>query len=138
MIKIVKKISAGVLLSLGFMFLLVSVSELPKQERDSDTIWGGLMLGVPFFTGGGWIVWEMNRQHQRQLEAQKQQETARLNAIFYQLLTAEGGRVTTLQMAIKAQISPEKAQVYLDGKAKEFETTFDVSDRGEVFYLFEI
>ena len=137
MIKIVKKISAGVLLSLGFMFLLVSVSELPKQDRDSDTILGGLMLGVPLFAGGGWIVWEMSRQYQRQLEAQQQQETDRLNAIFYQLLKAEGGRVTVLQMAMNAQTSPEEARVYLDGKAQEFETTFDVSDRGEIFYLFE-
>lgn len=138
MIKILKKISAGVLLSLGFMFLLVSVSELPKEKRDRDTIMGGLMLGVPLFAGGGWIVWEMNRQHQRQLEAQKQQETDRLNTIFYQLLTVEEGRIDALQMAIKAQISPAEARAFLDGKAKEFETTFEIGDRGEVFYVFEV
>jgi beta-glucosidase-like glycosyl hydrolase len=136
MIEVFKKVSAGTLLSLGFIFLMVTVSELPKKDRDSNTILGGLVLSVPLLVGGGWILLGMSRQNQRLLQAQKQLEIDRLNSIFFRLIEEKNGRVTVLQMAMAAQISGEAARNYLDDRAEEFEATFDVGDRGEIFYLF--
>lgn len=134
--KFFKKVSAGILLSLGFIFLMVGVSELSKKERDSDTLLGGLALGVPMLAGGGWIVWGLNRKYRQQLESEKKQKDDRLNSIFFRLLKEEKGKITALRMAMEAEISGEEAREYLDRKAKEFYATFDVDDRGEIFYLF--
>jgi hypothetical protein len=135
--KFFKKVSAGILLSFGFLFLMVGMAELSEKDRDSDSaIWGCLALGVPMLAGGGWIVWGLDRKYRKQLESKKKQEDDRLNSIFFRLLKEEKGRVTTLQMAMEAQISGEEARDYLDRKAKEFEATFDVGDHGEIFYLF--
>lgn len=134
--KFFKKVSAGLLLSFGFLFLVAGVSELSKKDRDSDAVLGCLALGVPMLAGGGWIVWGLKRQYRQQLESEKKQKDDRLNSIFFQLLKEEKGQITALRMAMAAEISGEEAREYLDRKAQEFYATFDVDDQGEIFYLF--
>jgi len=54
------------------------------------------------------------------------------------MLKADNGRITVLQLAMEAQLSGEQAKQYLDQKAKEFNATFEPSDKGNISYLFHL
>ena len=140
MMKIITKISASILLSLGFLFLTVSLSTLsdlnaepntPEQEEAQSTFLGGIVLGIPFTVGGGYMFWGLRRRHQKELNN-------RLDAIFYQTLKANNGTISVLQLAMEAQLSGKQAKLYLDEKAKEFNATFEPSDSGDINYLFPL
>ncbi len=77
----------------------------------------------------GWWVWR------RWLKAQQGQQD-RLNEIFYQLLQEHQGRITVLDFAMTARVTAIAARNYLDTRAKEFAAHFEVTERGDVFYLF--
>jgi hypothetical protein len=137
--KLFKKISAGFLLSFGFIFLLLGASILTEKnptEEDKSAFWGCLALGLPFAAGGGAIVWGLHRESQQKFRIQAQEEEARLREIFFELLDRGNGKVTVLRLAMAAKISGDAARHYLDNKAKEFDTTFDVGEQGEITYCF--
>jgi hypothetical protein len=140
--KLLQKLSAGFLLSFGFIFLLVSVSAVfdkNSDEKDKNSaFFGGLALGVPFIAGGGAILWGLHRDSRKKLLAQTQEEEERLRTIFFNMLDREKGKVTVLRLAMEAKISGDAARHYLDLKAKEFDTTFEVGEQGEITYQFNI
>ncbi|MCV3214985.1 hypothetical protein OGM63_15930 [Plectonema radiosum NIES-515] len=125
----------------GFICLMVSasaLSELPdkdqntlEQEDATDTFVGGIALGVPLVAGGGYMLWGLRRRNEKLLRD-------RLDSTFYQMLKADNGRITILQLAMEAQLSGEQAKQYLDQKAKEFNATFEASDQGNISYLFHL
>jgi hypothetical protein len=135
------KVTAGFLLMSGFICLMVSasaLSELPdkdqntlEQEDATDTFVGGIALGVPLVAGGGYMLWGLRRRNEKLLRD-------RLDSTFYQMLKADNGRITILQLAMEAQLSGEQAKQYLDQKAKEFNATFEASDQGNISYLFHL
>jgi len=86
-----------------------------------------LQISVPLMLG--WWLW-----HRFRLIQQCQQKT--LNTIFYQLLQEHEGRVTVLDLALTAHLSAIAARHYLDDRAKDFFAHFEVSDRGDVVYVF--
>lgn len=139
--KLFTKVSAGFLLSFGFLFLMVSLSELPNlddkdktsQERQegSDAFLGGIAFGMPMLAGGGWIFWDLRQKHQKQLQD-------RLKSTFYRLIEEKNGQITLLQFAKEAEITGEEAKQYLDTKAKEFNATFDLNPDGGVYYRFHL
>lgn len=136
--KFLKKVGAGLLLSLGFFCLMIMISELvdrdttPQEKSDSlDTVIFGIAFGVPMMAAGGWIVWGLQKQHQKN-------SSDRLQAIFYQLVQQENGHISVLNFAITAQIMPEEAKQYLDKKAQELNATFENNERGGVSYYFDI
>jgi hypothetical protein len=139
--KFLTKLTAGFLLMSGFICLMVSasaLSELPdkdqntlEQEEATDTFFGGIALGVPLVAGGGYMLWGLRRRNEKLLRD-------RLDFTFYQMLKADNGRITVLQLAMEAQLSGEQAKQYLDQKAKEFNATFEASDQGNISYLFHI
>lgn len=77
---------------------------------------------------GGWI-WR------RWQEAQRNQQE-HLNDIFYQLIREHQGRITVLDFAMNTKLPAIAAREYLDDRAKEFAAHFEVTERGDVFYLF--
>ncbi|WP_414565384.1 MULTISPECIES: hypothetical protein [unclassified Anabaena] len=139
--KIIKKISAGFMLSLGFLCLLVSFSTLsdltaedttPEEKAEAQSaFWGGIVFGVPLTAGGGYISWGLRRQDQQEV-------SDRLDAIFYQMLKANNGKITVLQLAMEAKLPGKQAQEYLNQKSQEFNATFEPSDQGDISYLFHI
>lgn len=136
--KFLKKVGAGLLLSIGFFCLTIAISELvdrdttPQEKSESlDTVIFGIAFGVPMMAAGGWIVWGLQKQHQKN-------SSDRLQTIFYQLVQQENGHISVLNFAITAQIMPEEAKQYLDKKAQELNATFENNERGGVSYYFDI
>jgi hypothetical protein len=139
--KIIKKISAGIMLSFGFLFLIVSLASLSDLTTDNKTpeekeelqgaFWGGLALGLPLTVGGGYMFWGLRRRHQHEL-------SDRLDTIFYQLLKANHGKITVLQLAMEAKLPGKQAKEYLDHKSQEFNATFEPTEQGDISYLFPL
>ncbi|MCP6761691.1 MAG: hypothetical protein NHB32_23765 [Fischerella sp. CENA71] len=138
--KFIKQLSAGVLLSFGFIFLMIATVEIltynqkptPQEQQEArDTMMGGLVFGLPAVAYGGWLVWNLRKQNQKLL-------SDRLQSTFYRLLEENSGTISVLSFAKESQISGEEAKHYLDAKAKEFNATFDVNPQGGVYYHFHI
>jgi large subunit ribosomal protein L7/L12 len=139
--KFLTKLTAGFLLMSGFLCLMVSasaLSQLPDKDQNTleqqdatDTFVGGIAFGVPLVAGGGYMLWGLRRRNEKLLRD-------RLDSTFYQMLKANNGRITVLQLAMEAQLSGEQAKQYLDQKAKEFNATFEPSDQGNISYLFHL
>jgi hypothetical protein len=116
-------VASGGALSLG---LLVTMQVSQAQ--------GGLLallavLLVFFGLGpsslGGWLLysgWRMERQVWRDR--------------FFQLLQAQQGKVSLVEFAAATQLEPATARRLLDSWAKEFAATFEVSEGGDIYYVF--
>ena len=86
-----------------------------------------LLLLLPIaIVGLGW--------RQRWLAQRQQQAT--LNTVFYRLLQNYQGRVTLLDLAMAAQVEAAVAQQFLTVRAQEFAAQFEVTEAGEILYLF--
>jgi hypothetical protein len=156
------KLASGWLLTLGFMFMTLSVSalfnkiaienasrRLPidfEQELDypnatypdDNSIIGGLVFGVPTLVLGGWLAFGLYRDSKQEKKMIDQQVSDRLQSIFYQMLTENNGRVTVLKFAMQSQLPAAVAREYLDEKAQEFHANFKVSDDGAISYHFDV
>ena len=76
-----------------------------------------------------WWLW------QRYRKVQKRQQK-HLHTTFYHLLRAHQGRMTLLDFAMTAEIPAIVARSYLDSRAKEFAARFEVTEHGDVVYVF--
>ncbi|MCM0591305.1 MAG: hypothetical protein HEQ35_20595 [Gloeotrichia echinulata IR180] len=162
--KTAEKLATGWLLTLGFMFLTLSVSaaleknsmlkpipiaqedeEYGKEFVNKDAIYfldtttrQGLIFGVPTLILGGWLSLGLYRESQEEKRAINQQMNEHLQSLFYQMLQENKGRMTVVGFAMKSQLPAASARQYLDEKAKEFNANFKVSEEGSVSYHFEI
>ena len=159
--KTAEKLAAGWLLTLGFMFLAISVSEAIDKsaqsgvtvypvegeqvfsapnaaQKSKDTIVGGIIFGVPSAILGSWLALGLYKQSQQEKKALKQQNSEQLQAQFYQMLLENQGRVTLLSFAMQSQLPAAEAKQYLDKKAKEFNANFQVTEEGAVSYHFDV
>ncbi|XGV98634.1 MAG: hypothetical protein ACAF41_06780 [Leptolyngbya sp. BL-A-14] len=111
----------------SFMFLgatLVAVALVLTLIRQMLPL---LQLLAPVVTG--WWLWQRHRKvHLRQQK--------HLHTVFYHLLQAHGGRMTLLDFAMTAAIPAIAARRYLDSRAKEFAARFEVTEQGDVVYVF--
>jgi hypothetical protein len=55
---------------------------------------------------------------------------------FYQLLRRGDGRISLLGFSDATRLEPAIARQYLDGWARECDATFDVTDEGDIYYVF--
>lgn len=137
--KFLTKVTAGFLLSFGFMCLMMSASALSQLPQDqnslehqaSDKLFAGIALGVPLAAGGGYMLWGLRRRQQKLL-------SDRLDATFYQILKVGNGKITVLRLAMETKLSGEQAKFYLDQKAREFNASFEPTDKGDISYLFHL
>jgi hypothetical protein len=132
-----RKIFAGILFSIGFICLTVTVSSMATKNPTEDTksaAVGGIMLGVPPVAGGAWIMWGL-RKKQKELEKEQQRQ---LETTFLELLQANHGKVTAVNFAIATKLSLEESKEYLDKKANLLNASFDVSEDGTIGYQFLI
>lgn len=156
------KLASGWLLTLGFMFMTLSVSALSNKIAienasrrlpvdfeqgfddpnatypDDNTVIGGLIFGVPTLILGGWLAFGLYRESQQEKKMINQQVSDRLQSIFYRMLTEHNGRVTVLSFAMQSQLPAVVAREYLDEKAQEFHANFKVSDDGAISYHFDV
>ncbi|MDB9447316.1 hypothetical protein [Anabaena sp. CS-542/02] len=161
--KTAEKLAAGWLLTLGFMFLTLSVSAtlekksvlkpvskpynqaLVKEFINQPAVYyldntarNGMIFGIPTMVLGGWLSLGLYRQSKNEQKALQKQLSDRLQSTFYQMLQENNGRVTVLGLAMNCQLPAATAREYLDMKAKEFNGDFHVSETGGVSYHFEI
>lgn len=131
--KLIKKLSAGFLITLGSMCLIAAAttpfdSQISPEEQRSDAI-ACLLFGLPLNGAGGWMAWQLHQQGQKE-------KRDRLQSIFYGLLKQSKGHITLLQFAMEAKLSGTEARQFLDEQAREFNANFEVNDQGEIFYFF--
>ncbi|MTJ07851.1 MULTISPECIES: hypothetical protein [unclassified Anabaena] len=159
--KTAEKLAAGWLLTLGFMFLAISVSEIIDKSAQSgvkvypvegeqifsspnpaqtskDAIVGGIIFGVPSAILGSWLALSLYQQNRKDKQVLKQQNNEQLRSQFYQTLQQNQGRVTLLNFAMQSQLPAAEAKKYLDEKAKEFNANFQVTEEGAVSYHFDV
>lgn len=86
-----------------------------------------LQVLVPVLLGS----WIWQRYHQKQQRWQK-----RLDKTFYKLLQVHQGRMMLLDFAMSAKISAIAARHYLNARASEFAARFEVTEQGDVLYVF--
>ena len=71
--KLLKKIAASCLLSLGSICLLISIITFiePEQTQESrEDALITLVLGLPLTISGGWLLWSLSKQNQQQKDNQ--------------------------------------------------------------------
>ena len=139
--KSIKKVCAGFMVSVGVLFLMVSVGTLfelnaenitlEQKQEAQDAFLGGIVLGVPLTAGGGYMFWGLRRRYQKEL-------SDRLDSVFYEILQANYGKITVLQLAMAAKLSGKQAKEYLNQKSQEFNASFEPSEQGDIIYLFNI
>jgi hypothetical protein len=133
--KLIKKLPAGFLLTLGSICLLAAVyapfnHEISQEEQRSEAI-ACLLFGLPVTGAGGWMAWRLHQQG-------KNKRRDRLQSIFYGLLKQSKGQIAALQFAMEAKLTGAEARQFLDEQAREFNGNFEVNEQGEIFYFFNI
>ena len=161
--KTAEKLAAGWLLTLGFTFLTLSASavaqintmlkDIPTGDNQQvvvddvntsalndlqNTATNGVIFGVPTLILGTWLGVGLYLQERNSKKALQQQLSDRLQAIFYDTIKQNEGRVTVLGFAMQSQLPPTVAREYLDDKAKELNANFQVSEEGSVSYHFDV
>ena len=76
-----------------------------------------------------WWCW----QRYRKVYSRQQKH---LHTTFYHLLREHQGRMTLLDFAMTAEVTAIAARAYLDSRAKEFAARFEVTEHGDVIYVF--
>jgi type IV secretory pathway TrbD component len=84
-----------------------------------------VMFGIAPASLGSWLL-HVSAKVDRQV----------LRDRFFELLQAQRGRISLLEFATATQLEPANARCYLDRWAKEFSADFEVSEAGEIYYVF--
>ena len=139
--KFLRKMSAACLLSIGFLFAMYGVAQLPELANEEQTheeklesresFFMSMGLSLPRLAGGGLMLWRLHQKNKKQVRD-------RLDTIFYRTLKLNQGKITILEFAMETKLSGEEARKYLDTKAKEFNAHFETNDRGHINYHFEV
>ena len=134
--------SAACLLSIGFLFSMCGVAQLPELVNSEEqtheekletreSFFMSMGLSVPMLAGGGFMLWGLHQKNQKQVRD-------RLDRMFYRRLKINQGKITVLELAMEGNLSGEEARKYLDTKAKEFNAHFETNDKGHINYRFEV
>jgi membrane protease YdiL (CAAX protease family) len=132
--KRIKKITAGILLGFGLTISLAVIanllSDVPAKDKQ-DAVTALVVLGLPLTAAGAWMFWRGHQQYQQQARAQ-------LRTTFFKSLQAHNGRISLIQFAMESGLEGKEAKTYLDERAKEFNATYDVTEKGNISYYFEL
>ena len=131
--KLVKIISAWILLPFGLAIVIAMVADVsnPKSKDKEGAIAALAFFGLPSVALGSWFAWDVVRKG-------REEKRDRLQDTFYQLVEANGGKITVLRFAKAADLSGAEAKQYLEEKAKEFNANYDVSEQGDISYRFTL
>ena len=132
--KLIKLLLGSFFLAFGSFFLcaamLISFDPNQTAEFKTEAILGCLQLGLPSISGGGLLVWGW-------VQNWRKEKRDRLQSSFAKVLTENNGQITTLQLAIAAEISGVEADKFLKEKAKEFNANCEVTEN-TIIYQFEV
>jgi hypothetical protein len=130
--KLLKILIEGLFLAFGFAFLLLAVAtsfKSNKTQEDIGSIIGCLFWGVPSIFAGIYSI-------QNSILKERARKEKYLRGKFYELLREQKGRISVLDLAMKANISITEAKKNLDVYAKEFNANFEISETATIIYKF--
>ncbi len=131
--RLITKVTAGVLLGIGVPLILLAVVLLadPKATDKEEGALALCIFGIPPTALGSWLVLGGRRRSE-------QQEHDRLQSIFFKILKQGDGRITALGFAMETGLTGAMAKAYLDERAEEFTANFDVDEEGNMSYRFNL
>ncbi len=133
--KLIKKIAAVILLTIGLPFSIMPIVEFLNPKTPEKTKQGDILvfifLGAPCSSLGGFLLWRLRQQNQKEI-------SDRLQDTFFRIVKENQGNITVLRFAMETKLSGEAAKKYLDTQVKEFSGSLEVSDRGDISYHFDI
>lgn len=131
--KLITKLTAGVLLGIGLPIALLAVTDIanPTAKNKEGAVAALCLFALPSSALGGWLVLGARRKDQQEM-------SDRLQTAFFKLLKQGDGRITPLSFAMETGLTGAMAKAYLDERASEFGANFDVDDEGNMFYRFNL
>lgn len=87
-----------------------------------------LFLAITLTSGVGLAV--------RRFQQQQKQQQELLNSLFYKLIEENQGRITTLDLAMKAKLPANVVQEFIDRQATDFSAHYEITDLGGIIYYF--
>ncbi|MEL7521781.1 MAG: hypothetical protein AAF050_20560 [Cyanobacteria bacterium J06649_5] len=116
-----------VLIALGIASLVLSVLAhwLPV-----------LAISVPMIGLSALGYWLAMQWQQEQVQRRRRQ--AKLDAVFYQLMRQQQGRVSALDFAMSTQLNGAAAQAYLNEQAQAFAAYCETTLDGNIVYVFNL
>jgi hypothetical protein len=136
----IKKVAIALLLTVGFVGLMIPVSVVVdnnKKSDDMDAIFGGLAMGVPSLSIAIYLLWDDKRKRE-------QEKSNSLRKLFFEAIESSAGKINSLQFAKKVTLSGKtnlsgnEATLFLDQMVKEFGGNRDVSKKGTIYYEFDL
>jgi hypothetical protein len=129
------KALAVVSLAFGLLMTIPTTAEVvgikaPPSKR-SDSAVALLCLGIAPIALGSWLLWDGKRR-------QQQFQSGHLDDLFYTLLRQNAGTITTLGLAMQSELSGAAAKAFLDDRAREFNANYQVTEAGDVVYVFDV
>ena len=133
--KSVKTVIAGLSLAFGVLMTIPTTAEVvgikaPPSKR-SDSAVALLFLGIAPIGLGSWLLLDGKRRQQRF-------QSGHLDDLFYLLLRQNGGTITPLGWAMQSGLNGTVAKAFLDDRAKEFNANYQVTETGDVVYVFDV
>ncbi len=138
--RLLKQIAAGVLVTWGAVFTLAGVGAIFGEDEDKvSAFFGCMMLGAPPLVWGALIYRNLDKQPKLTDQASTPTLTSTdVQDIFFRLLEHNGGELTLMRFAMETRLPAEEAREFLDEAAGQFNASFRVGDRGEIYYQFPI
>lgn len=139
--RLLKQIAAGVMVTWGGIFILAGFAALfdEGEEERMSAFLGCMMLGGPPLVWGGLIYRNLSRSASgTALKEGGQPTQTEIQDMFFWLLETNGGEITLMRFAMETRLPAEDAREFLDEAATQFNASFRVGDRGEIYYQFPI
>ena len=136
----IKKVAIAFLLTLGLVSLIIPVNTIfDKNTKNSDTnvVFASLAIGVSSFSIAGYLLWADKRKRE-------QEKLNSLRKLFFEVIESSAGKINSLQFAKKvtlsgkANLSVNEATLFLNKMVKEFGGNRDVSQKGTIYYDFDL
>lgn len=118
-------VSAGVF-GIGLINFILALGS--DQFSGDDQIAWIAMSGVMTFGSLGFFIYL--------LKSGKKKKGDALNSLFYTVLKEKKGKITLIDFAMRANIEADAARTFLEKKAIEFSAQPEITEDGEVVYIF--
>ncbi|MGD1850045.1 MAG: hypothetical protein ACFCBU_05375 [Cyanophyceae cyanobacterium] len=138
--RLFKQIAAGVLVTWGLVFTIVGITVPfdPTEDKPVSTFAGCMMLGLPPLVWGFFIYRGLTKEQKKVRISTEKGTTNQVQDTFFRLLESNNGELTLMRFAMETRLPAEEAREFLDEAAGQFNASFRVGDRGEIYYQFPI
>lgn len=85
---------------------------------------------------GAYKLWQYWNQQQQQTAILSKEQQNKLISALYKIIQQHQGRVSVIDFAMTTKVTSDEAKIFLDAKAKEFLAEFEVTESGDVLYVF--